>query len=84
MFLSHFYGLGSHLRAEEKVSGGGGASQCNTQPPPARRRPVPFLQCAGARRDGKFATGQRKLPTSFVEKDREVFRGREKATLGKL
>lgn len=83
MFLCLFYGLGSHLRVEEKVSGGGGASHYNTQPPPALLRPVPFLQRAGAR-DGKFATGQRKLPTSFVEKDRELFRGREKATVGKL
>lgn len=84
MLLSHFYGRGSHLRVEERVSGGGGASHYNTQPPPALQRPVPFLQCAGARRGGKFATGQRKLPTSFAEKDRELFRGRGKATLGKL
>lgn len=79
MFSSHFYGLGSHLRVEEKVSGGGGASHDNTQSPFALLRPVPFLQCAGGMRDGKFATRRRKLPTGLVENDRGLFRGREES-----
>lgn len=83
MFSSHFYGLGSHLRVEEKVSGGGGASHYNTQPPSALLWPVPFLQCAGGTKDGKFATRLRKLPTG--SRMTEDFSGEEKkAALGKL
>lgn len=78
-FSSALYKPGSHLRVEERVSGGGGAIHYNTQPSSALQLPAPFLQRAGGTRDGKFATGHRKLQLSLVEKDRELFRGSEKS-----
>lgn len=77
LFSSALYRPGSHLRVEE-VSGGAGAIHYNTQPPSALQAPAPVPQRAGGTRDGKFATGQRKLQLSVAENDAELFRGSEK------